>query len=320
MLSYAEFKDRVMNEFLDYLPSKYKDCELKIHEVPKVNKVLTGIVIAPKKKSRKGTVMPIFYMERLYEQYLETGNFESMMANQAIYLEQSRSYAPKDLCGTKLEDYVDRIVFQLVNPISNLELITRCPHRDFEDLSIIYRAITATGKEGVSGFLITNELAESLKWNEEFLYEKALKNTRRVFPFMHLRIEDMMMKIIGENGSGESVSKLFPDYDKMSAEDCVYVITNRSQFYGSSALLYPEVIGRVADKIGTDCYVLPSSLHEIIVLSAKTYSDRNKLVSIVCGTNAKHVREEERLSDSLYFFDIKERRVRRIDADDSMAS
>ena len=52
MLSYAEFKDRVMNEFLDYLPSKYKDCELKIHEVPKVNKVLTGIVIAPKKKSR----------------------------------------------------------------------------------------------------------------------------------------------------------------------------------------------------------------------------------------------------------------------------
>ena len=54
MLSYEEFKERVMNEFLDYLPAKYKDCELKIHEVPKVNQVLTGIVVVPKKKSKKG--------------------------------------------------------------------------------------------------------------------------------------------------------------------------------------------------------------------------------------------------------------------------
>lgn len=319
MLSYEEFKERVMNEFLDYLPAKYKDCELKIHEVPKVNQVLTGIVVVPKKKSKKGVIMPTFYMERLYEQYKETGNFENMMAKQAIYLERSARYAPKELCGTKLEDFVDKIVFQLVNTIDNLELISRCPHRDFEDLSIIYRAITSKCEDGISGFLITNDVAESVNWTEEFLYDTAFKNTRKMFPFTHMRIEDMMMKIIGGNTEA-GITEFFPDYEKMASEDCVYVITNKSQFYGSSALIYPDVLGRVADKIGTDCYVLPSSLHEVIMLSAKTYSDKSKLASIVCGTNAKHVSSEEKLSDSLYYYDIKNRNVKRIDVDDAVAS
>ena len=320
MLNYAEFKERVMSEFVDYLPSKYKDCELKIHEVPKVNKVLTGIIVVPKKRPKKGAVMPTFYMERLYEQYLDSGSFESVMKNQAVYLEQSAKLAPKDLCETNLEDYKDRIVFQLVNTIDNLVLLAKCPHRSFEDLSLVYRAITNFSDSGVSGFLITNDVAESMHWSEEYLYEKAIKNTRKMFPFLHMRIEEMMMKIIGDNATVESMIKLFPDYDKMPAEECVYVITNKAQFYGSSALLYPDVIGRVADKIGTDCFVLPSSLHEIIVLSARTYSDKSKLVNIISGTNAKHVRDDEKLSDSLYFYDIKDRSVRRIEADDSVAS
>lgn len=320
MLSYEEFKDRVMNEFIDYLPSKYKDCQLKIHEVPKVNQILTGIIIVPKKKSKKGMIMPTFYLERLYEQYLETGSFEGMMKNQAIYLEQSAKLAPKDLCNTRLEDYADSIVFQLVHTIDNLVLISKCPHRSFEDLTIIYRAITNRGEDGVSGFLITNDIAESLNWSEDYLYEKAINNTRQIFPFLNMRIEEMMMKIIGENAPQDSITKLFPEYDKMAAEDCVYVITNSAQFYGSSALLYPDVIGRVADKIGTDCYVLPSSLHEVIVLSAKTYSDKSKLVKIVSGTNAKHVRDDEKLSDSLYFYDIANRSIRRIVTDDAEAS
>jgi len=320
MLSYKEFKDRVLDEFLDYLPSKYKDCEIKVHEVPKVNKVLTGIVIVPKKKNKKVSIMPTFYLERLYEQYLETGNFESMMQKQAVYLEQSAKLAPKDLCVNSLEEYKSRIVFQLVNTLENVVLLSKCPHRNFEDLSVIYRAITTHNSEGVSGFLVTSDVAESMKLTEEQLYKLALKNTRRMFPFVHMRIEEMMMKIIGADDNPESITKLFPEYNNMSPEECVYVITNRSQFYGSSALLYPEVLGRVADKIGSDCYVLPSSLHEIIVLSANAYSDKEKLVHIVCGTNEKHVRDDEKLSDSLYYFDIKERSIRRIKADDAVAS
>ena len=322
MLSYTEFKDRVLNEFLDYLPAKYKDCEVKIHEIPKVNKMLTGVVIVPKKKdkSKKGMIMPTFYLERLYEQYLETGNFENMMQKQAVYLEQSAKYLPEELFETKFEDYQNKVVFQLVNTLENLVLLSKCPHRSFEDLSVVYRAITKCDSCGVSGFLITNDVAQSMNWTEEFLYEKALTNTRMLFPFVHMRIEEMMMKIMGAGRSKESISKLFPEYEHMSAEECVYVITNKAQFYGSSALLYPEVIGRVADKIGTDCYVLPSSLHEIIVLSANAYSDKNKLVSIISGTNEKHVREEEKLSDSLYFFDIKNRYVKRIKTDDAVAS
>ena len=158
-----------------------------------------------------------------------------------------------------------------------------------------------------------------MNWTEEFLYDKALTNTRMLFPFVHMRIEEMMMKIMGAGRSKESISKLFPEYEHMSAEECVYVITNKAQFYGSSALLYPEVIGRVADKIGTDCYILPSSVHDLIVLSTDTYYKHNKLANIVKTTNNESVRPSERLSDSIYMYSISDGSITRASLEEDVS-
>ena len=96
MMDYESFKKRVMREFLDYMPEKYQDCELELRKVPKVNTCLTGVVIKPKGK-KKSYCSPTFYMERMYDQYLDCNSFEKVMANQAIYLEESLKYMPEDV-------------------------------------------------------------------------------------------------------------------------------------------------------------------------------------------------------------------------------
>ena len=311
LLSYEEFQERVMNEFIDYLPEKYSDCMLELHQVPKLNEVLTGIAIKPKKPC-KSFIAPTFYMERLYEQYEESGSFEKTMADQTVYLEESIKFIPKNILSLDFSKVKEKIVFQIVNTAENVEMITRCPHRNFEDLSVVYRAITGITGNGVSGFLITNDIAEAEGLTEEELYKYAYENTKKLFPFKSERIEVLMRRLMRKWGADENeIKEAFPGYTKTPEKERIYVLTNRHDFFGANALLYSDVIAQVAEKIGTDCYILPSSVHDLIILSTETYLKERKLANIVKTTNSESVRPSERLSDSVYLYSLNSRSISR---------
>ena len=65
----------------------------------------------------------------------------------------------------------------------------------------------------------------------------------------------------------------------------------------------------MAGKIGTDCYILPSSVHDLFILSAETYFKQNKLANIVRTTNNESVRPSERLSDSIYLYSLNDQKI-----------
>ena len=319
MMDYESFKQRVMDEFLSYMPERYSDCKIELRKVPKVNSCLTGVVIIPKGKPRS-YCSPTFYMERMYEQYLECDSFEQVMANQAVYLEESIKYIPKNILSLDFSKVKEKIVFQIINTADNVEMLVRCPHRNFEDLSVVYRAITGITDSGVSGFLITNDIAEAEGFTEEELYEYAYINTKKLFPFKAERIEVMMRRLMKKWGADETeIREAFPGYKKVPEKERIYVVTNRHDFFGANALLYSDVIAEVAEKIGTDCYILPSSVHDLIILSAETFLKQNRLANIVRTTNIESVRPSERLSDSVYLFSISDRSISRASIEEDVS-
>lgn len=320
MLSYESFKKRVMKEFLDYMPERYSGCELELRQVPKVNMCLTGVVLKP--KGFKGSYCsPTFYMESMYDQYLNCDSFEKVMANQAIYLEESLKFLPEDILNIDLASLKDKIVFQVVNTRENKAMIDLCPHRDFLDLTIVYRVIINVDSTGVSGFLITNDIAEADGLSEKLLYRLAKKNTKKLFPFKSERIEETMGRLMRKWGADDKeVDESFPDLDTIPANERVYVVSNDYEFFGANALLYKEVIGKVVDSIGTDCYVLPSSVHDLVILSTETFKESAKLIDLVKQTNMEHVRASERLSDSIYRYSIIDGSINRVTRDEDEAS
>ena len=304
MLDYESFKKKVLKEFLLYMPEEYSDCELEIKRIPKVNHCLTGVIIKP--KELKGDFCsPTFYMERMYDQYKECGSFEKVMSNQAIYLEESLKYIPEDAYNLDFATMKDKIVFQVVNTKHNKEMIALCPHRNFMDLTVVYRVVLNVDDEGVSGFLITHDIAKIDDLSENLLFKLALENTRRMFPFKSERIEQTMSRMMRKWGAcDEEIEDSFPDIDDVPDCERVYVISNEYEFFGANALLYTDVIGKVAEKIGTDCYVLPSSVHDLVVLSTDIFSESSRLMELVKQTNNEHVRVADRLSDSIYLYSI----------------
>jgi hypothetical protein len=193
-------------------------------------------------------------------------------------------------------------------------MIDYCPHRNIMDLSVVYRVITNIDKTGVSGFLITNDIAEAEGLSEKVLYQLAKKNTKKLFPFKSERIEEIMGRMMRKWGADDKdIEESFPDMEKVPANERVYVITNEYEFFGANALLYKDVIGKVVKNIGTDCYVLPSSIHDLVILSTETFKESSKLINLVRETNNEHVRLSDKLSDSVYRFSIVDGSLNRVE-------
>lgn len=83
----------------------------------------------------------------------------------------------------------------------------------------------------------------------------------------------------------------------------MYVLSNTERFYGASAILYPKILLQFARSIGQDFYILPSSVHEVLLLSKESGARRSDLNRMIQDINASQVAEEEILSDHVYILD-----------------
>ena len=78
-----------------------------------------------------------------------------------------------------------------------------------------------------------------------------------------------------------------------------FVLTNSRFFWGAGALFYPGMIERIHDLLGGDFYVLPSSVHELILIKVDD-QDPRQLADLVRSANRSVVRDSDILADDLF--------------------
>ena len=193
----------------------------------------------------------------------------------------------------------NNIVFQFVNTEQNKELLKSIPHREFQDLSIIYRWVIKIEVKGIQSTIINNDLANKFNLTEQQLYDLAYINTKNILSPITKLMNDVIYDLFMENGiSAEEIKEVgtFP------LEQEMWVISNNKGVNGAVSILYPEVLFNLADKINSDLYILPSSIHEVIVISSKN-KDVDYLAQMVYEINMTEVKLDERLSNQIYFYD-----------------
>ena len=89
----------------------------------------------------------------------------------------------------------------------------------------------------------------------------------------------------------------------------VYVLSSRKRLQGAACMLYPDLLRKIADRMDSSYYIIPSSIHELLLIPAAGFADRDELKAMICEINDTHVAPEERLSYSLYGYDRKENKV-----------
>ena len=88
------------------------------------------------------------------------------------------------------------------------------------------------------------------------------------------------------------------------------ILTNSRKTYGACCIMYPKVLERLAGSVGGDYYLIPSSVHEFILLPLSQGRSAEELKEMIAEVNSSEIPPEDVLSDSLYLYSCKERCVK----------
>lgn len=187
-----------------------------------------------------------------------------------------------------------------------------------EDLAITYHLAISVDDIGRGSTTITNDMLTHYGISEKQLHADAMKNSPKIMP-LHV---DAMKNIIAQIIVGEN-KPLMQDKDLKDMREVIseglkegepmFVITNEQTMDGASAIFYPEVMKQLGECFQGDFYILPSSIHETIVLPDKGDFDYLSLKSMVQEINSSQVLKEEQLTSEVYHYDAKQRVFERAD-------
>ena len=168
-------------------------------------------------------------------------------------------------------------------------ILDEIPYIHFHDLIITFRYLVKQDDDGIASAILRNgELAE-LNMNMDELFEIAKKNTERLFP-MELMLMSSMIPF------DENEDLRFPR---------MYVLTNSRRINGATYMIYDEVLEKFADSINESFYIIPSSIHELLLLPSSDMFNIDNMKQTVRDVNECAVSEMDYLSDNVYYYDRK---------------
>lgn len=305
MMDYEVFKNIVKENFLKYMPQEYKDAAVDIRPAPKVNRTLDALTLFQGGNSQ---VFPTVYVNDMYGQYLACGNLEDVLRGTA----ERYAGALGELKGYKMEldmeHLRENVVLCLVNTEQNREMLADMPSREFHDLSVIYRWVVETTPDAVCSVIVKNGLAEAAGMSEEELFRCAVENTRRIFPVSVKSMSD----IVGHIPEGIEIPQEIREEmeEAQHVAENMWVISNSRGINGAASVLYEENLHQLAEKLGENLFILPSSIHEVIAFPAgMAEKNLTHMLEMVHEVNMGSLKLEERLSNNVYCYDRNARTV-----------
>ena len=191
-----------------------------------------------------------------------------------------------------------RIRAKLVNREMNCGFLKKVPHRDFLDLAVIYYVTVEGLPEGVNGaFTVSDGNMEIWKKEEDDLYQMAVSNMRLDGKPVFEDMEEILRSMIPVGGC---------PFTSKALKVRMYVLTNPQKIFGAAELLDENTLRGIGDKLGSDFAVLPSSVHESIIIPADVSAAYQELAEMVTDINMNVVSIQERLSDHVYLYERKE--------------
>lgn len=297
MMDYEMFKEIAKEKIKDYMSPEYGNAVVEIISVNKVNGVKDALAV----RKPDEQIAPNMYLDDIYEAYRQCDDLEMTLRFMAEEYEELAKRSVKKL-DIDLSQMKDRVVMMLVNTEQNKEMLADLPHREFQDLSVIYRYVVSQSEQGVASFKVTNAIMEQLDMTLEELFQYAAENTKRMFPPKIGRIEDVMFGMLGGDGIPDEVAELFQT--DRNPKESMWIISNSSGINGAVSMLYDENLNRLAEKMGTDLYIIPSSVHEVLAVSVEMGNGNpEELAEMVQQINMSAVELEDRLSNNVYRYD-----------------
>ena len=290
-MDFLEFTEQARLRVRQFLPESFRDAEVCIERAVKNNdQQLTALTVS----SPGSRVTPRIYLEGYYEMLKDGMDLESVLKTLAkVYLQCE---LPESIDLSMLQDFSrvkHLIVGRLVNRDLNAEFLSDKPFTEFEDLAVYY----AVRLDKSLSIVITNEMLERFRTTREELHALAMRNLEES-EVRFMRLDTMLAKLAGPG---------FPPLPEDAPS--MYVLTNEDMTYGAVILASARKLREIYEELGCRFMIIPSSVHELIVLPMDDEITTEYANEMVRSVNRECLEPAEVLSDHVYFYDEETGRV-----------
>lgn len=288
-----EFSAKLLKEIKKIIP---RDQKAELSSIMKNNGIMEEAVSIVEKDKN---VSPTIYLSEFYEWYKEGVELESIAAeivrrNKEYKLEESLDIG----FFVNYEKAKSRIVFKLVNRGLNKKLLEKIPYVEYMDLVMVFYYLIQDESAGNATILIHNSHLKMWKVEVDDIYEQACVNTPNLLPAAITGMREIIQQMMGAGSSEAELAEEIP----------MYVMTNSMKMNGAATIAYPNVVRNFANALGKNVYIIPSSVHEVILVP-ETGTEGGRLNDMVREVNETQVDPKEVLADHVYYYDREENRI-----------
>ncbi len=288
-MTYQEFIQHILTGVRSALGSDYT---ISVQDIVKNNDThYDGLTIL----SSRHNLAPTIYLNHYYSQYEDGCSLTDIIRDILTVYQQNRPSGKIDVSFfTDYDQVKSRIVYKLINYERNRMLLADVPHYRFLDLAIVFSCLLESGPSGSATILIHNQHLHLWSVTRDDLYALALANTPQLLHYEFRNMTDVLKEF---SADGDFVD--LPDEENSCP---MYILSNQYNQNGSVCILYQNLLKSFADRLSCDLYILPSSVHEVLIIPAAPNTSCQELSEMVRDINLSQLSKEEVLSDHVYYY------------------
>ena len=294
-LNRKRFTEELCEIILATLGEEYQT-ELTV--VRKNNGVMKEVLYIRKKDSE---CMPCFYTDELYLSYCNGENEVGLADHMVNIVLNECETVRREVQKYLTKDWIaEHLFLRLVQIEKNREWLEEAVYVSYLDLAAVVYVLTEDSENGVKSFLLPKSTWDILQvGTPEDYFPRLVENTARLFPDKLWGIETTTEE--GDVGC-YGIFRLAEESKKVLRKECLYVLSNQRKINGAAVVLYPKLLDELYEGFSGNYFVIPSSVHEVLLIKETEEGEEAFLNRMVKEVNESQVEPEEVLSDHVYYY------------------
>lgn len=284
-MTYSDFLSTVVFLVRQQLP---EGSEPEIHTVLKNNDTKLNALTIRRDGSQ---IAPTIYLESYYDAYCCGRDISDIVDEILSVYEKSLPEDVPDLAFfTDYSKVKEKLALKLINYDRNRELLCDVPYQPFLDLAVVCYCLLSESDTGNATVLIRNAHLTTWGIEKETLFQDAAQNAKQMLSSEIMDMNSILKDVFGS--------------EDLTPSGRLFVLSNRLRLNGASCILYDDVLRNFSDETDSGFYVLPSSIHEVILMPEKERTGtEDALTRMITEINRSEVPETDILSDHAYYYD-----------------
>ena len=295
-MDYENFKEQFVEDVKEKLYEQGTEVDITVNTVNKLNESYEAMTVKPE-GSNIGVNIGI---DKFYGATQDDISYDDVVDKAVKAISDGFLNQPQiDVASlTDYDQMKDKLVMEVVSAETNKEMLENVPHQNIEDMAVVYRFVLNSDDEGRASILATNQMIENMGVTPEQLHADALENAPRIKPAEIKGMGEVLAEMMGVEQA-----EMMGLYPVRPEDEQIFVASVPDKVHGAGVLAYQDFMDQAAERAGGDFYILPSSIHEILIVPDNGKMGLSDLENMVKEVNATQVAPADKLTDNVYHYD-----------------